>query len=38
MTNYADNENILTDLGKIEIKTKFKYFGQATPLKSTTKR
>ena len=36
MTNYADNEDKLTDQEKIEKVTEFKYFGQTTHLKDTT--
>ena len=36
MTNYADSKDILNDQGKIKAMT-FKYFGQTTHLKVTTK-
>ena len=37
MTNHADSEDILIDQQKIEKVTKFKYLGQTTHLKDTTK-
>ena len=37
MTNDADSEYILTDQEKIEKVTEFKYLGQTTHLKETTK-
>ena len=37
MTNYADNEDILIGQQKIEKVTEFKYLGQTTHLKDTTK-
>ena len=37
MTNHADSENILIDQQKIEKVTEFKYLGQTTHLKDTTK-
>ena len=37
MTNHADSEDILTDQEKIEKVTEFKYLGQTTHLKDTTK-
>ena len=37
MTNHADSEYILTDQQKIEKVTEFKYLGQTTHLKNTTK-
>ena len=37
MTNHADSEDILTDQQKIEKVTEFKYLGQTTHLKDTTK-
>ena len=37
MTNYADSEDILIDQQKIEKVTEFKYVGQTTHLKDTTK-
>ena len=37
MTNHADSEDILTDQQKIEKVTEFKYLGQNTHLKDTTK-
>ena len=37
MTNHADSEDILTDQQKIEKVTEFKYLGQTTHLKYTTK-
>ena len=36
-TNHADSEDILTDKGKIEKVTEFKYLGQTTHPKDTTK-
>ena len=37
MTNHEDSEEILTDQQKIEKVTEFKYIGQNTHLKDTTK-
>ena len=37
MTNDADSEDILIDQQKIEKVTEFKYLGQTTHLKDTTK-
>ena len=37
MTNHADSEDILIDQQKIEKVTEFKYLGQNTHLKDTTK-
>ena len=37
MTNHADSEDILRDQQKIENVTEFKYVGQTTHLKDTTK-
>ena len=37
MTKHADSEDILTDQQKIEKVTEFKYLGQNTHLKDTTK-
>ena len=37
MTNYADSEDILIGQQKIEKVTEFKYLGQTTHLKDTTK-
>ena len=37
MTNYADSEDILIGRQKIEKVTEFKYLGQTTHLKDTTK-
>ena len=37
MTNHADSEDILIDQQKIEKVTEFKYLGQTTHLKDTTK-
>ena len=37
MTNHADNEDILIDQQKTEKVTKFKYLGQNTHIKDTTK-
>ena len=37
MTNHADSEEILKDQQKIEKGTEFKYLGQNTHLKDTTK-
>ena len=37
MTNHADSEEILIDQQKIEKVTEFKYLGQNTHLKDTTK-
>ena len=37
MINHADSEVILTDQQKIEKVTEFKYLGQTTHLKDTTK-
>ena len=37
MTNHADSEYILIDQQKIEKVTEFKYLGQTTHLKDTTK-
>ena len=37
MTNHADSEDILTGHQKIEKVTEFKYLGQTTQLKDTTK-
>ena len=37
MTNHADSEDILIDQQKIEKVTEFKYLGQITHLKDTTK-
>ena len=37
MTNHADNKDILIDQQKIEKVTEFKYLGQTTHLKDTTK-
>ena len=37
MTNHADSEDILTDWQKIEKVTEFKYLGQTTHLRDTTK-
>ena len=37
MTNHADSEDILTDQQKIEKVTEFKYLGETTHLKDTTK-
>ena len=37
MTNYVDNEDILIGQQKIEKVTEFKYLGQTTHLKDTTK-
>ena len=37
MTNHADSEDILIDQQKMETVTKFKYLGQTTHLKDTTK-
>ena len=37
MTNYADSEDILTDQQKIEKVTEFKYLGQNTHPKDSTK-
>ena len=36
-TNHADSEDMLTDQEKIEKVTEFKYLGQTTHLKDTTK-
>ena len=36
-TNHADSEDILTDQQKIEKVTEFKWLGQTTHLKDTTK-
>ena len=36
-TNHADSEDILKDQQKVEKVTEFKYLGQATHLKDTTK-
>ena len=38
MTNHADSEDILTDQEKVEKVAKFKYLGQTTHLKDTTKK
>ena len=38
MTNHADSEYILIDQQKIEKVTEFKYLGQTTHLKDTTKK
>ena len=38
MTNHADSEDILIDQQKIEKVAEFKYLGQTTHLKDTTKR
>ena len=38
MTNHADSEDILIDQPKIEKVTEFKYLGQTTHLKDTTKK
>ena len=37
MTNHADSEDILIDQQKFEKVTEFKYLGQITHLKDTTK-
>ena len=37
MTDHADSEDILIDQQKIEKMTEFKYLGQTTHLKDTTK-
>ena len=37
MTNHADSEDILTDQENIEKVREFKYLGQTTHLKNTTK-
>ena len=37
MTNHADSKDILIDQQKIEKATEFKYLGQTTHLKDTTK-
>ena len=37
MTNHADSEDILTEQQKTEKVTEFKYLGQTTHLKDTTK-
>ena len=37
MTNHADSDDILIDQQKIEYVTEFKYLGQTTHLKDTTK-
>ena len=37
MTNHADSEEILIDQQKIEKVTEFKYLGQNTHLKDSTK-
>ena len=37
MTNHADSEDILTDQQNMEKVTEFKYLGQSTHLKDTTK-
>ena len=37
MTNHTDSEDILIDQQKIEKVTEFKYLGQTTHLKDTTK-
>ena len=37
MTNYSDSEDILTDQGKNERVTEFKYLGQTTHIKDTAK-
>ena len=37
MTNHADSEDMLADQQKIEKRTEFKYLGQNTHLKDTTK-
>ena len=37
MTNHADSEDILIGQQKIEKVTEFKYLGQTTHLKDTTK-
>ena len=37
MTNHADSEDILADQQKIEEVAEFKYLGQTTHLKDTTK-
>ena len=37
MTNHTDSEEILTDHQKIEKVTEFKYLGQKTHIKDTTK-
>ena len=37
MTNHADSEDILFNQEKIENVTEFKYLGQTTHLKDTTK-
>ena len=37
MTNHADSEDILIDQQRIEEVTEFKYLGQTTHLKDTTK-
>ena len=37
MTNHADSEDILIDEQKIEKVSEFKYLGQTTHLKDTTK-
>ena len=37
MTNHAGSENILIDQQKLEKVTEFKYLGQTTHLKDTTK-
>ena len=37
MSNHADSEEILTDQQKFEKVTEFKYFGQNTHPKDTTK-
>ena len=37
MTNHADSEAILIDQEKVEKVTEFKYLGQTTHLKDTTK-
>ena len=37
MTNHADSEDILIDQQQIEKVTEFKYLGQTTHLKDTTK-
>ena len=38
MTNHADSEEILIDQQKIEKVAEFKYLGQNTHLKNTTKK
>ena len=37
MTNHGDSEDILIDQEKIQKLTEFKYLGQRTHLKDTTK-